>query len=123
MRRIAAVSCALAASIALAQARRVAVIGVSLDATPQSEAELGAHALTTYIQSDARFDYVSPAVQARDDGPVREAKGLEARRLIAEAREDLDNLQVAKALAASEKAIKMAEAADLSFGIETLLDA
>ena len=121
--RILALALALLAGSAFAQARRVATIGVAVGDASTSDAEWGAHAIAAYLQSDTRFEWVSPAVQTRDDGPVREAKALEAKRMFTEAREQLDNLQVPKAIASADKAVKFYEESDLSFGVQPLLDA
>src|SRR5579883_1687870 len=98
MRWLMACGVVLAAASASAQVRRIAAVGVADDLSGASEAELGAHALAALIQGDARFEWVSPAVQVRDDGPLREAKTLEAKRLVGEARDALDNLAFAKAV-------------------------
>ncbi len=112
--------CALSAS---AQLRRVAAVGIAYSGGDEADAAYGARAAASYIQSDARFEWVSPAIQARDDGPVREAKAIEARRLFNEGREQLDNLNAAKAIATLEKSIKFWEDSDLSQGVQGLLDA
>ncbi|MBS1148439.1 MAG: TolA protein [Myxococcaceae bacterium] len=116
----AVVLCALAAS---AQVRRVAAVGLAFSGGDETDAAYGARAVSSFLQSDPRFEWVSPATQARDDGPVREAKGLEARRLFLEGREQLDNLNTAKAIATLEKSIKFWEDSDLSQGVQGLLDA
>lgn len=118
-----ALALALLAFSASAQARRVATVGVALGDASTSDAEWGAHAIAAWLQSDSRFEWVSPAVQTRDDGPVREAKALEAKRTFGEAREQLDNLKVPQAIASCDKAIKFYEESDLSFGVAPLLDA
>lgn len=120
--RFLTVIAALAAVSAAAQARRVAAVGISLHGD-EADAAYGARAISAFLQGDARFEWVSPAIQARDDGPVREAKGLEARRLFAEGREQLDNLATPKAIATLEKSIKFWEDSDLSQGVSGLLDA
>jgi|GEM_PF-3535667 len=111
---------ALAAS---AQVRRVATVGVAPSAANEADAEYGARAVSAFLQSDARFEWVSPAIQARDDGPTREARALEARRLFLEGRDLLDNLNAAKAIATLDKSIKFWEESDLSQGVQGLLDA
>ncbi len=121
--RTLALATLLLACTAFAQARRVATVGVAVGDASTSDAEWGAHAVAAFLQSDTRFEWVSPAVQTRDDGPVREAKALEAKRLFQEAREQLDNLQVPKAVASADKAIKFFEESDLSQGVGPLLDA
>ena len=108
--------CALAAS---AQIRRVAAVA----AGNEPESASGAHAISAFLQSDARFEWVSPAVQARDDGPTREARAIEAKRLFLEGRDQLDNLNAAKAIATLDKSIKFWEESDLSQGVQGLLDA
>ncbi len=120
--RLIATLATLVALTAGAQARRVAAVGISLGGD-EADAAYGARAISAFLQTDARFEWVSPAIQARDDGPVREAKGLEARRLFAEGREQLDNLATPKAIATLEKSIKFWEDSDLSQGVTGLLDA
>ncbi len=123
MKRLLACALCLAAVTAAAQVRRVASVGIALQGADESDAAYGARAIAAFIQADARFEWVSPAIQARDDGPAREARGLEARRLFNEGREQLDNLAAAKAIATLEKSIKFYEDSDLSQGVQGLLDA
>lgn len=112
----------LTALSASAEIRRVAAVGIALGGD-EADAAYGARAISAFIQADARFEWVSPAIQARDDGPMREAKGLEARRLFGEGREQLDNLATPKAIATLEKAVRFWEDSDLSQGVTGLLDA
>lgn len=110
-------------ALALA-APRVVTLTVAGSGATVSDVLAADTALVEAMRKSAQVAPVSAAMLAREeDAALREVKASDAARLVAEARDALDNLKGKQAGELSQKAVTFAEASDLSASITPLLDA